>query len=249
MGRNISLFAVIFLESVSACVGNEHGTPRIAVEDVYPWSAVAKLFNSTGGACTGVLVGPSTALTAAHCLYSGKTRGFLPPEAVHLLFGYRRGDYRVDARVFRYQVGPGYDPKNEKQTLASDWALLSLSSTVTGSSPVDIFPRPAEAGMAVAVAGFERTAAYVLTADMNCRINEVSRSLVLSDCTAMPGDSGGPLLAQDGLGGWRLLGLQVAITNTAVSAHSTISLSIAGTGIEQAIAEANRSALTGAEKN
>ena len=40
---------------------------------VYPWSSVGKLYNSTGGACTGSLVGPNKVLTAAHCIFNTRT--------------------------------------------------------------------------------------------------------------------------------------------------------------------------------
>ena len=44
---------------------------------VYPWSSVGKIYNSTGGACTGSLVGPNKALTAVHCMFNASTRLFV----------------------------------------------------------------------------------------------------------------------------------------------------------------------------
>ena len=57
----------------------------------YPWSSIAKLFNSVGGSCTGAVVGRSQILTAGHCLYNFRTHRFLPPDAIHALLGYQRG--------------------------------------------------------------------------------------------------------------------------------------------------------------
>ena len=43
---------------------------------VYPWSSVGKIYNSTGGACTGSLVGPNKVLTAAHCIFNATNTAF-----------------------------------------------------------------------------------------------------------------------------------------------------------------------------
>jgi protease YdgD len=43
----------------------------------YPWSAIGKFYNETGGACTAVIVGHDKVLTAAHCVYNFRTRGLL----------------------------------------------------------------------------------------------------------------------------------------------------------------------------
>ena len=54
-----------------------------------PWNAVAKVQTTTGNHCTGALIGPSTVLTAAHCLYNPRTRAMLQPVSLHvLLFPY-----------------------------------------------------------------------------------------------------------------------------------------------------------------
>src|SRR5919202_5264778 len=76
----------------------------------YPWSSVAKLYNSIGGACTAVVIERTQVLTAAHCLYVRRTGRFVQPGSVHVLLGYERGDYRVHARVARFRLGAGYDP-------------------------------------------------------------------------------------------------------------------------------------------
>ena len=65
----------------------------------YPWSAIGKLFNEAGGACTGAIIARDKILTAAHCVYNERTRRFLPASALHFMVGYRSGQAAVHARV------------------------------------------------------------------------------------------------------------------------------------------------------
>ena len=106
---------------------------------VYPWSSVGKIYNSTGGACTGALVGANKVLTAAHCIFNARTRQFVRPEMIHVLLGYERGNYRGHFIVARHDSGPGYDAGTAAKTFASDWAVLTIASSVDDSfRPLDL---------------------------------------------------------------------------------------------------------------
>lgn len=192
--------------------------------DAFPWSAVGKLYNSIGGACTAAAVTPDKVLTAAHCLYAFRTRRFLRPDSIHVLLGYARGAYRIHARVSAYAIGPGYDPADETRTAAADWAVLTLAEPLPPAvRPVALAGSVPPNGTAIAIGGFAQDRAYLMTADTHCLLLGPSAGgpVLAHDCMVAHGDSGAPLLvaARDGgvqafavtVGFWRVGGRQVAI--------------------------------------
>jgi len=194
-----------------AGLGGHHA---IVDADAYPWSAVGKLFNSVGGACTAAVIAPDKVLTAAHCLYAFRTHRFLEATAIHFLLGYARGDYRIHARVAAYGIGPGYDPANEARTAGSDWAVLTLAEPL----PVVVRPiavaqsePPAGAAIEIEIGGFAQDRAYLMTADTRCRLTGriVGGSLLSHDCEIQHGDSGAPLLVASLNGAVQAVGVTV----------------------------------------
>ncbi len=184
----------------SASTARDAGPGRhhaIVDADAYPWSAVGKLFNSIGGACTAAVIAPDKVLTAAHCLYAFRTRRFLEADAIHFLLGYARGDYRIHARVAAYSIGPGYDPADEALTAGSDWAVLTLAEPLpVVVRPIAVAQSVPPAGAAIEIGGFAQDRAYLMTADTRCRLTSpiVGGRLLSHDCEIQHGDSGAPLL-------------------------------------------------------
>ena len=87
------------------------GSHREAVDEQrYPWSSIGKLFNETGGSCSGVLISRDKILTAAHCLFNYRTRRFIRRGALHFLVGYRTGRYSAHARIAQLRDRPGLQP-------------------------------------------------------------------------------------------------------------------------------------------
>lgn len=162
-----------------------------------PWDALARLQVPGMARCTAVMIGPRTALTAAHCLWSARLRRFVPPDMMHVLTRYARGGYGGHAVAASVRIARGLDVA--EVTLAAP-----LGPAVLGFAP------PPAPGTPAMLGGYNQDRVEVIEADTACHVLADSGVLLRHDCEGTHGTSGAPLLVRGADGGWRIAGLQVA---------------------------------------
>lgn len=188
--------------------------PRVRVDmQAMPWRAVVRVQSPGLSRCTGFMVAPDRVVTAAHCLFSVRLGGAIPPGSVHVLSGYGAGVYAAHAIVAEYRVAPGYDPRNAGVTRGADIAMLHLSADLVPAGAV-LMLGDADAGTLM-LGGFNQDRAEVIEADPACRLDSRTRDgggrmLMMHDCAATSGSSGAPLLGRGPDGQWHAVGVQVA---------------------------------------
>ncbi len=202
-----AFLAVLLLLAAAAPVlpGVGGSTGRVAVDaTAAPWRSLARLQVPGEGRCTAVLVGPRTALTAAHCMWGRRVRQYVPPGTVHLLTGYDKGRFARHsvAASYRLAAAMGDGP-------AVDVAVVTLAEPI-GDAPLPLAEADPPAGTPVMLGGYNQDRGEVIEADRHCRIVAVLPGRLVHDCAGTHGTSGAPLLAQAADGAWQVVGLQVA---------------------------------------
>ena len=204
---------------------------REAVDvSAYPWSAIGKLANEAGGTCTGVIIARDKILTAAHCVYSDRTRRFLPASSLHFLAGYRSGRVTVHARVASYEIGSGYDPLRWFETVDADFAILTLTEKLPVEiAPLKLLSEASPSGTKATIAGYPQDRAHMMTADRDCELRERDGAgrYLIHTCRGIRGYSGAPILVSMPGDEFRIAGIHVATAHSngtkkmiAVSAQS-----------------------------
>jgi protease YdgD len=183
-----------------------------------PWRAIGKLQAvalNLRVTCTGTLVTPETVFTAARCVYNTRTGQYFSPGSIHFLIGYDRRRYIGHSVGIKLETAPGYDPSRPKETIGSDWALISLATTLSlPDQPLPITGEPPELESPVMLGGYQQDHPLTLMVDTQCRIigsaaDANGRPLLRHNCAATRGVSGAPLLIDKG-GRWYAAGVDVA---------------------------------------
>lgn len=145
-------------------------------------------------------------LTAAHCLWNKRTNTWFPPQSLHFVAGYRKGNYLRASAVISIRASKNFRHETTPTLINSgaDFAVLTLEKYIGKSvgiikisSKTIVNKRDyKEASNDITQAGYSQDKAHILTIDRDCSIINLAleKNILFHNCDAVAGDSGSPIL-------------------------------------------------------
>lgn len=197
--QKICILLVIFASSFWAALSASADTRAVrAGSEAEKWAGVGILQVQGGGFCSAALIDAKTVLTAAHCVYSDRTRALYPPQAFRFLAGWRDGITAARRGVVRVVAHRDYDPNRayDEKNIAADIAIVELDAPVEPDAAAS-FARldKVRVGRDLSVVSFSGRRSDVASIDPGCKVKTRVKNSLELDCISSGGMSGAPIFA------------------------------------------------------
>ena len=188
----------ILLWSVKPVFAQQASPLRLLLtgDDSRGWEAVGRLNVGGINMCTGALISPRLVLTAAHCLFDGKTGKQVDATSIEFLAGWRSGRATAYAKVRRAVVHPDYvfGHQVNNNRIRNDLALLQLTQPInkTSVTPFRIDNQPSM-GAQVEVVSYAFDRAQSPSLQKACYVLSSQSGAFVFSCDVDYGSSGAPI--------------------------------------------------------
>ena len=207
MARALGRMAMILTLVCATAVFAQEVVPRLVSRDeAVLWTGVGSLRVAGHHTCTAVLISPTEAITAAHCIVDHVSGRRVVPGLLRLVLGQRTDGYAAVRGVRATAYLPGFVNAQVivgPDTVATDLALLALDRPVlpTEATPVPLSDWTTPLGGRVDVVGYEMGGSLSATIREGCLALETAAGVTSLGCTLITGISGAPVVLQPGAGG------------------------------------------------
>lgn len=185
------------------------GRRMLEAEERADWRGVGRL-NFGSGFCTGALIAPDLAATAAHCLFTRRTGARRAPERVHFVAGYRLGRHEGHRTATRLSIHPGYEgAETGAARVSRDLALMRLESPIEGAQVFGVGDGLA-AGDEVAILSYGRDRPEIASIQSPCAVAARRGAVAVLDCDVTYGVSGAPVFRRID-GDWKIVAVVSAM--------------------------------------